>query len=271
MGRRSRLGLRRVRGEDHERPGIVVEHHARDDRHDAGRFEREPLLHWRAVPSLPVKPEFGPSLPELAGPRWRRLPAWLRLGLAALAALVVVLVVLAVTGRGADERSVVVTEPVAFNLRHATTLTRVAPAGPEMLRLEQRRDGRRVGSFAVRPLRLPAYRGSVAGAYPIYAERIVAELRARFADFELADEGRVRINEAPGYGVGFRARQDGRRVWGRTVLVVPETDPPEPVRDGVRMDLVASPGSGVSNPADVGAVGGLKLPLRSFRFGTEAP
>jgi hypothetical protein len=43
------------------------------------------------------------------------------------------------------------------------------------------------------------------------------------------------------------------------------------VRDGVRLDLVASPGSGVSNPSDVGAVGQLKLPLRSFRFGTEAP
>ncbi len=42
------------------------------------------------------------------------------------------------------------------------------------------------------------------------AERLIAELRTRYTDLEIADEGRVRVNEAPGYGVGFRARRDGR-------------------------------------------------------------
>jgi hypothetical protein len=227
----------------------------------------------RAVPSLPVKPEFGPTFPELAGPRWRRSPAWLRVALVGLLVLVLVLAATVVLRRGEPETSVVVRDPLAFNLRFGEALTRIAPppAG-ERLRLEQRRDGETVGSLAVRPLRLPAYRGSVAGTFPAYAEQVIADLRDDgYTDFELADEGRVRINEVPGYGIGFRARRDGRRVWGRTVLLIPLTDPPEPLRDGVRLDLVASPGSGVSNPADVGAVGQLKLPLRSFRFGTEAP
>lgn len=224
------------------------------------------------MPPLPVKPEFGPSLPELAGPRWRRSPLWAR----ALAVALVLLVLLALAslalGRGAEETTVVVEDPAAFNLRYGEALTRVEPppAG-RRLRLEQRRGGEVVASFAVRPLRLPPYRGASAGAFPVYAERVVAELERRFDDFELADEGRVRINEVPGYAVGFRGRLDGRRVWGRTVLLVPEVDPPQPLRDGVRLDLLASPGSGVSNPADVGAVGQLKLPLRSFRFGTETP
>jgi len=227
------------------------------------------------VSSLPVKPEFGPSLPELAGPRWRRLPRAARAGAVVLAALLLVGLAALVLGGGAGERTVVV-EPergngVAFNLRHATTLARVEPAGGELLRLEQRRGDAVVGAFAVRPLRLPAYRGAPGGVFPALAERLIAELGGRYTDLEVADEGRVNVNEAPGYAVGFRARRDGQRVWGRTVLLVPATDPPMPVRDGVRIDLVASPGSGVANPADVGAVGQLKLPLRSFRFGTEAP
>jgi hypothetical protein len=224
------------------------------------------------VPSLPVKPQFGPSLPELAGPAWRRLPRVARAALVALAALVVLGLASLLIGRGAAEETVVVEDGVAFNLRHGEALSRVAspPAG-ERLRLEQRRDGAVVASFAVLPLQLPPYRGVAAGAFPAYAERVIAELDRSLDDFELADEGRVRINENPGYAIGFRARQDGRRVWGRTILLVPGTDPPEPVRDGARLDLLARAGSGVSNPADVGAVGQLKLPLRSFRFGTEAP
>ena len=223
--------------------------------------------------SLPVKPEFGPSLPELAGPRWRRLPLVVRLAAALFAVLVVAGAASLVLVGGAEERTVVVDErgTVPFNLRHGTALARVGPQPGELLRLEQRRASRVVGTFSARGLRLPAYRGSVGGVYPVIAERLIADLRGRYTDFEVADEGRVRVNEAPGYGVGFRARRDGRRVWGRSVLLVPLTEPPEPVRDGVRIDLVAAPGSGVSNPAEVGTVGQLKLPLRSFRFGTEAP
>lgn len=223
------------------------------------------------MPSLPVKPEFGPSLPELAGPRWRRLPRIARLVLAVLAVLVLAALALLALGGGGAEETVVVQEPTAYNLRHGKALGRVEPVGGETLRLVQRADGNQVGAFAVRPMRLPAYRGSVSGVYPVVAERLIADLRAAYDELEVADEGRVRLNEAPGYGVGFRARRDGARVWGRTVLLVPATDPPEPLRDGVRIDLVASPGSGVSNPADVGDVGQLKLPLRSFRFGTEPP
>lgn len=223
--------------------------------------------------SLPVKPEFGPSLPELAGPRWRRLPRAARIVAAVLAILVVAGLASLVVRRGADETAIVVdpAQGIAFNLRHGPALTRADPRPGEVLRLEQRRSGAVVGAFAARPLRLPAYRASVGGVYPVVAERLIADLQRRYTDVEIADEGRVRLNEAPGYGVGFRARRDGRRVWGRSVLVVPETDPPRPVRDGVRLDLIALPGSGVSNPADVGAVGQLKLPLRSFRFGTDAP
>ena len=205
--------------------------------------------------SLPVKREFGPTLPELVSPRL----------LAAAAALLAVLAAFVLVTRAGDkgETPVVVREPVAFNLRHGPALERVEASPGEQLRLRGRDQ-----SFTVKSLFLPPYRGEANGALPVFAERAVAELEARYEAFDLADEGRVRINEVPGYAIGFRAREDGRRVWGRMVMLIPD----EPgARQGVSIEMVAGRRSGVSNPSEVGAVGQIKLPYRSFRFGTEAP
>ena len=204
---------------------------------------------------LPVKPEFGPTLPDLVS---RRLIA------AAAAAFAVVVALVVLTGAASSgETHVVVREPLAFNLRYGEALKRVEVSPGELLRFEGRDQ-----SFTVKSLSLPAYRGEAGGSLPVFAEKAMAELRHRWRDFDLSDEGRVRINEVPGYSVGFRARKDGRRVWGRSVMLVPD----EPgARDGVTIEMVAGRGAGVSNAAEVGAVGQIKLPYRSFRFGTEAP
>ena len=204
---------------------------------------------------LPVKREFGPTLPQLVPPR-------LLAALAALLAVAAAIVVLAGAG-GKGETTVVVEDPVAFNLRYGEALERVETTPGEQLRLRGRGQ-----SLTVKSLFLPAYRGETAGSLPAFAERTIKDLEARLPEFDLADEGRVRINEAPGYAIGFRARVDGERVWGRTVMLVPD----EPgARQGVTIEMVAGRRSGVSNPTEVGAVGQIKLPYRSFRFGTEAP
>ena len=206
---------------------------------------------------LPVKREFGPTLPQLVSPRL----------LAAGAALLLAVLAAALVFTGAAESGetrVVVKEPVAFNLRYGKALERAEAMPGELLRLRGRDQ-----TFTVKPLYLPAYRGESGGALPVFAERLIKDLDARYDDFDLADEGRVRINEEPGYAVGFRARdEDGARVWGRAVMLVPD----EPgARRGVIVEMVAGRRSGVSNPSEVGAVGQIKLPYRSFRFGTEAP
>lgn len=204
---------------------------------------------------LSVKREFGPTLPQLVSSRLLAVVA------AVLAIVAAVVLLSGATER--DETTVVVREPVAFNLRHGPALERVRALPGEQLRLRGRDQ-----SFTVRPLSLPAYRGEPAGSLPAFAETAIRELDARYEDFELADEGRARINENPGYGVGFRARLDGRRVWGRLVMLVPD----EPaVRQGVTIEMVAGRRAGVSNASEVGTVGQVKLPYRSFRFGTEAP
>jgi hypothetical protein len=172
------------------------------------------------VPSLPVKPEFGPTLPELAGPRWRRRPAWLRVALSGSSRCSSCSWRRSSCAGRAEER-VVVAEPLAFNLRHGEALTRIAPppaasacASSSAATATSSRRSPCAAAAAGLPRRGRRRRSR-------YAERVIADLREGYADFELADEGRVRINEAPGYAIGFRARRDGRRVWGRTVLLVP--------------------------------------------------
>ena len=64
-----------------------------------------------------VRPEFGPTLPELLVPRVRALPRAGQVVLAAVAAAVVVALGLAlVLGGGEDRTTVVVREPIAYNL-----------------------------------------------------------------------------------------------------------------------------------------------------------
>lgn len=85
----------------------------------------------------------------------------------------------------------------------------MAPREGEPLRLEARRGDLFLQSFAIEPLRLPAYEGDVGGALPVIAAREIQALRRRFAEFELVQE--TRVNEVPAYSILFRARIGERR------------------------------------------------------------
>lgn len=202
-----------------------------------------------------VKAAYGPSLPELLGPRrWRALAvAGVVLGVAALAAVL----------WPSSERVIVARGPVAFNFIYGGGL---APAGAA--KVEQRVGSVFVQSMEVDVLRLPAYRGDPGGTLPILADRLTGELSRRYAGFQVVSEGRARINENPGYGISWIGRVAGRRIFGRDYLLVP--DEPAP-RAGARVALRSTYRGGVSSALDVGAVGPLKRSLRSFRFGTERP
>jgi hypothetical protein len=216
------------------------------------------------MPAAPVKPEFRPTLPQLLGPRLRASLA-ARLAVAALAALVAGALVWALFFAGYDQ--IVVREPLTFNLYRADALKRLDPRPGELLRLESRRGDLFLQSYVVRPLRLAPYRGEPGGAMPLRAERLLAARRGRVPDFELLLEGRARIGDDPGYELLWRGRltPGGRRVFGRDVLVLPDR---RGVRDGVLIELRATPASGVVTAADLGYIGPSKVALRSFRFGT---
>jgi len=211
-----------------------------------------------------VAPEFRPTLRDLIASRLGRRGLRVAAAVAALLALALAYEVLRPVDDGID---VVRREgPVQFNLRYTPPLAPVAPEGDELLRLEARRGDLFVQSFAVSPLRLDPYRGDVGGVLPALAVREIDALRGRFAEFELVEDGKTRVNEVPGYNVLFRARMGKRRLWGRQVLL-PGREPG--ARDGVRMLLLATPAAGVSNASEVGIRGVVKRPYRTFRFGVE--
>ena len=180
--------------------------------------------------------------------------------------VVVVLVAIFVLTRDATDTSgtrIVQRGVVPFNVRYPDSMQKVAPAPGELLHLK--REG--ADEFIVEPLQLPAYKGEVGGALPVLATREMDALRKRFPQLEPVEEGKTRINRIAGYTMVFRASRKPR-VYGRLVLL------PQPVpgaRDGVKLLLLATPDGGADKARDVAQRGELKIPYRSFRFGTEAP
>lgn len=218
-----------------------------------------------ARPESVLRPEFGPSLPQLLRAKLG-IPTRVTAAVAALVALGAVVFLLG--SRGAEVHLVHRTPAPVFNLRYAKVLHR-SPQRPGVLfELVGRRGDVFLQSMTVRPLHLPPYRGAVSGQLPILAAvQHAAAIRRAYPGFTVLDEGKARINDAPGYQIGFRAKRDGRAIFGKEILLLPD----EPgARDGVTITLLQTHAAGAHAVDDVGTVGALKKPFRSFRFGTEA-
>jgi hypothetical protein len=218
-----------------------------------------------------VRPEFGPTLPELLGPRIRALPKTARFALALLAALVVV--VLAYVGlRGTEDNrpQAVVTKPIAYNLIYPAPLARVRPHTGETLRLQTPPGTKAPQSFAVKPFRLPAYHGDSTGILTLMSANMITRMRAQYPGFVWRGDGRVNYNRQPGYEIQFQAKVGGRTTYGRRTLLVPG-DEAVP-REGVDITMLAARSAAIPRVDAVGsATGALKTAIRSFRFGTERP
>jgi hypothetical protein len=153
-----------------------------------------------------------------------------------------------------------------FNLVYpAKVVHRVAPHPGELARLEAHRQ-RVSATITASPLHLPAYPGIVSfGLLPVYSHTYAERLRSQYPGFELRDEGKVRINEAPGYQIGFRAGRAGHFTWGRDILFIPRDDK---VRDGVvvRLRLIDV---GKPTKREQRLIDTFRGVLRSFSFGTD--
>lgn len=220
-----------------------------------------------------VRREFGPSLFELLGPRARRRPGLARAA-AALAALGVVLLAAWVLlggggGAGDGRRSLVVAQPVAFNLAYDRDLARVAPIGGEALRLQSQPGVAAPVRFAVTPLRLPRYRGDVSATLTLMTATLIQRMRATIPGFVWRGDGRINVNRQPGYQILYQARRGGHTVYGKRVLLVQYYDPPP--RTGLDITMEAARSGAVPSVDAVGLNGSLKLSFRSVRLGTERP
>ena len=218
-----------------------------------------------------VRPEFGPTLAELVGPRVRALPRPAQV--AACAAVVVLVVALGLLalrlGAGEPRAAVVVREPVAFNLVYPEGLRRVAARPGEALRLESVAGAPAPQSLAITPLRLAPYPGDVTATLMGRTPRLIDRMRAALPGFVWRGDGRVNINKQPGYEILFQFRRGGRTTYGRRILLVPDAETPP--REGLDITILGARSAALPRVDAVAADGQLRTALRSLRFGTERP
>lgn len=213
--------------------------------------------------AVPLKPEYGPTLGQLLSPRWRAASVAARgvvvacgVGLVALAVAVALTLEDSTFSHGG---------PVPFSFSYRG-LYRTAPDPGGYVKVQRRHDGRLEDSFVVKPLALPPYSGYLSGELPLYAAGYIRGLSRRYAGFVLRGEGKTRVNTVFGYNVFYTAVLEGRRMYGRDVLLLPERPG---VREGVDIVMLTSStaNSRVTSPSEVASTGILQKPLKTFTFG----
>jgi hypothetical protein len=214
--------------------------------------------------AVPIKPQYGPTLGRLLSPRWRAASAPVRAAVIAACAGAIALIVGAVLTLENATYSHGGNVPFSFSYR---SLYRVPPDPGGYVKVQRHRaDGTLEDSFAVGPLTLPPYSGSLSGELPLYAARYIRALASRDAGFVLRSDGKTRVNTIPAYDVRYTTRVEGQEMWGRDILLLPDRTG---VRRGVEVVMLTSPTANaqVNSPLEVASTGVLLRPLKTFSFG----
>lgn len=212
--------------------------------------------------SVPLKPEYRPTLGQLLSPRWHRTSPGVK-GLAIAGAVGLVILVIALVATLLPARiSYGGQVPFHFNYKG---LYRSAPDPGGYVKVQRHKNGHLEDSFSVMPLHLPAYQGNISGELPLYASGYIRSLAGHYAHFELQGEGKTRVNTVPAYNIYYSVQVDGRPMYGRDVLLLPERPG---VREGVDIVMLTATkaNSQVSSSMSVAATGVLYTPLRTFSF-----
>ncbi len=215
------------------------------------------------MPAVPIKPAYGPTLGRLLSPWWRSSSTPVRaLVLAGVAGFVALALGAFLTLENAHY-SHGGPAPFSFSYRG---LYRVAPEPGGYVRIERHdSDGRLKDSFEVAPLTLAPYAGEQSAALPVYTAGYVRTLSARDEDFVLRADGKTRINAnaVSAYQVIYTARVNGRTMWGRNVLMLPER---RGAREGVTIAMLTTPTADgqVTSPLEVASAGVLQRPLKTL-------
>jgi hypothetical protein len=218
------------------------------------------------VAAIPIKAEYGPTLGRLLAPRWHAASRGARA--AVIAALV--LLVLAAGGIALTLLNARYSHggEVAFHFDYRG-LYRTAPEPGGYVKVQRLGPkGAFEYSYAVAPLQLPPYRGSITGELPLYAGTYSAALGRRFLDYVPRGEGKTRVNNnITGYEVLFTATVRGKPAYGRAVMLLPDG---AHERRGVEVVMLAAKDARelrANTPMEVGATGVLLRPLKTFSFG----
>ena len=210
--------------------------------------------------SIPLKPQYGPTLGRLLEPRWRAAaPAARAVVIAAGVALLALAVGGALTLLDASYSH---GGRVSFSFKYKG-LYRTTPNPGGYVKVVRTSGGRVRASFAVAPIVLAPYAGSATGELPLFAAAYARKLALRFPHFELKGEGKTRITSTlAGYDVRYRALVDGQQMYGRDVMLLP---PGHHVREGVVLEMLTDEHASVARP--VANSGVLEKPLKTFAFG----
>jgi hypothetical protein len=208
--------------------------------------------------TIPLKPQYGPTLGALLAPRWHAAPRVARWLVWAAGVGIVALAIAAALALWPATYSHGGAAPFHFSYRG---LYRTQPEPGQFVRIDRRSGGRLEASFAVSPLHLPPYSGGLSGELPVYASGYIAGLSRKFSDFTLRGEGKTRVNTVPAYNIFYTARIEGREMYGRDVLLLPER---EGVRDGVALEMLTLPSAGITSPLEVATAGVLERPVETF-------
>lgn len=215
--------------------------------------------------AVPMKAEYGPTLGALLAPRWHAASAAGRV--AAVAVGVGLLLALVAVGLTLENATYSHGGPVPFSFSYRD-LYRVAPDPGGYVKVQSRwPDGALKYSYAVEPLRLAPYTGGLTGELPLYVAGHVRALSRANPGFALRGEGRTKVNNSlTGYQVLYTAEVEGREMYAREVLLLPER---AGVREGVDVVMLTSPAASpqVRSPLEVGTTGVLQRPLKTFAFG----
>jgi hypothetical protein len=212
-----------------------------------------------------VRPEFGRSLPELISGRFSVSRRAVAIG--AVVALIVLVAVIRLATDDGREQLTVHGKP-SFNVLYDPGQLHKAARHPgELMRLEGRR-GPVAVDLTARAANLPPYSGDVIGGQlPLYTAQYADRLKAALPGFVMGDEGKARINQAPGYQLAYASGAPADRTYWREVFVMPKADQPgQTVVLRLRQTF-----SGRAGPAARALVKAAKKAYRSFRFGTGRP
>ena len=214
--------------------------------------------------AVPIKPQYGPTLGRLLAPRWRAASRPARAAAIVAAVLVVGLALGAVLTLENAHYSHGGRVPFSFSYRG---LYRVPAEGGEYVQVQRRGgDGELLDSFAVAPLRLPPYSGGLSGELPLYATTLAQALARGDPGFTLRGAGKTRVNGVPAYNLLYTTVREGRRLFGRDVLLLPEK---AGAREGVLIVMLASPSAKpkITTPSELAGEGVLSRPLKSLSIG----
>ena len=203
-----------------------------------------------------VRPEFGPTLPAIGGPKWHAMGRAPRAAIIVAGLFVVAVAAFLLTGGASPLRTVEVAAPVPFHLEYnPSSLQQLVAVRPQSLRLASPNRVQLGQTVTVQPLHLAPYSGSIGGVLPLTAARLTQQMSRADRSFAVRTEGSVVLNDQPGYEITFQTAVRGMVVFGRRVLLFPAQPG---ARAGIDVLMTAFQGPAAPIPNSVGE----RAPLR---------